>query len=299
MADRSEIDSIYGVIDRLFRASIGELQDFSGAKYDGDPSLTLEEAQRRKHEFIFESLRLRPGSRVLDLGCGWGPMLRYFRSRGVVGVGVTLSSAQAEAGRRHGLEVHLLDARAVRLETFGPFDGLVSLGAFEHFCSPREYLEGRQDAVYTDLFRGAADLLPAGGRFYLQTMVFGRRMIPWERIDINADHDSDAFMLARMRSMFPGSWLPYGSEHLERTSRPWFRIISSSSGRLDYIETIRQWDRRFKRMSLKKIPLYLSLLPRFLANRSFRQAIGYGGSANTECFKRDLLDHYRLVLEKA
>jgi cyclopropane-fatty-acyl-phospholipid synthase len=130
-------------------------------------------------------------------------------------------------------------------------------------------------------------------------MVFGRRMIPWERIDINADHDSDAFMLARMRSMFPGSWLPYGSEHLERTSRPWFQIISSSSGRLDYIETIRQWDRRFKRMSLKKIPLYLSLLPRFLANRSFRQAIGYGGSANTECFKRDLLDHYRLVLEKA
>ena len=50
---------------------MGELADFSGAKYDGDFTLSLEEAQRRKHEYVAERIGLGPGTRVLDLGCGW------------------------------------------------------------------------------------------------------------------------------------------------------------------------------------------------------------------------------------
>jgi cyclopropane-fatty-acyl-phospholipid synthase len=298
MASRADMDFVYSTIDRLFRASLGEMGDFSGARYEGDFSLTLEQAQRRKHDFIFENLRLRPGQRVLDLGCGWGPMLNYFRSRGIQAVGVTLSERQMRAGRQNGLDVHLMDARTVTPETFGLFDGLVSLGAFEHFCTPEDYLAGRQEAIYRDFFRNAAALLPAGGRFYLQTMVFGPRMLPYDQIDIDAPRDSDAFMLARMQKQFPGSWLPYGVEQLVRTAAPSFRVVSQSSGKLDYIETIRQWHARFKEPTLRKLLIKATLAPKYFLDRNFRHAVGHSGSANTECFKRDLMDHFRLVLEK-
>ena len=82
MADRDDLEFTYSLIDRIFRLSLGELADFSGAKYDGDFSLSLEEAQRRKHEYVAEQIGIGPGRRVLDLGCGWGPLLDFVRARG-------------------------------------------------------------------------------------------------------------------------------------------------------------------------------------------------------------------------
>ncbi len=299
MAERDELEFTYSLIDRIFRLSLGELADFSGAKYDGDFSLTLEEAQRRKHEYVAEQIGIAPGRRVLDLGCGWGPLLDFIRRRGGGGVGVTLSSAQAAACRQNGLDVRLYDARLVTRDTFGPFDAVASLGAFEHFCSPEDYYAGRQDDVYRQLFGRIASVLPPKGRLYVQTMVFGRNMIPANRVDIDAPRGSDEWYLALMGRQFPGSWLPFGEEQVIRTAEPHFRLVSSTSGRLDYIETIRQWRQRFAAPSLKKTLLKLQLLPRWLTSADFRLAFTSGVSANTVCFERELLDHYRLVFEKA
>jgi cyclopropane-fatty-acyl-phospholipid synthase len=298
MADRDDLEFTYSLIDRIFRLSLGELADFSGAKYDGDFSLSLEEAQRRKHEYVAEQIGIAPGRRVLDLGCGWGPLLDFARGRGATGVGVTLSSAQVTACRAHGLDVHLQDARRVTPDTFGGFDAVASLGAFEHFCSPEDHAAGRQDDVYRGLFTELANLLPAGGRVYLQTMVFGRNMIPLDRVDIGAPRDSDAWHLALMGRQFPGSFLPFGHEQIVSTADPHFRLVSSISGRLDYIETIRQWRLRFAAPSVDKTLLKLRLLPRWLTSADFRLAFTSGVSANSVCFERELLDHYRLVFEK-
>ena len=73
--------------------------------------------------------------------------------------------------------------------------------------------------------------------------------------------------------------------------------MSSVSGRLDYIETIRQWNLRIGAPTLGKTLLKLKLLPRWLTNADFRLAFTSGVSANQVCFERELLDHYRLVFE--
>lgn len=299
MATQREIEFTYGLVDKIFRMSMGETGDFSGAKYDGDFSLTLEEAQKRKHDFVFDQLNLAPGQRVLDMGCGWGPVLRYMKSRGVEAVGVTLSRAQAAACRRNGLEAHVMDCKQVTPETFGSFDAVVSLGAFEHFCSREQFEAGEQDAVYNDIFRVAHDVIPSGGRFFLQTMVFGPNMIAPEEISIDAAPGSVPHALALMEKQFPGSWLPYGAEQIEKNAAPYFDLVTKSSGRLDYIETIGQWRKRFRQPSFEKSLFKLSLAPRYLLDRNFRQAFATDVSYNRICFETLAMDHFRMVFERS
>jgi cyclopropane-fatty-acyl-phospholipid synthase len=287
----------------VIRLSLGELPEFSGAKFDGDFSLSLEQAQRRKHDYVAEQVGIGPGRRMLDLGCGWGGLLAYVRECGGVGVGVTLSSAQRAACLRHGLDVHLVDARKVDRGRFGGFDAVASLGAFEHFCSPEDFLSGRQEEIYRGLFGRVAELLPDSGRFYLQTMVFGSNMVEAERVDIEAlrgvpPRDSDEWYIALLGRQFPGSWLPFGPEQVIRCAEPHFRLLSSVSGRLDYIETIRRWNARIRARSAKKTLLKLQLLPHWVTRPDFRMAFTSGVSANKVCFERELLDHYRFVFEK-
>jgi cyclopropane-fatty-acyl-phospholipid synthase len=302
LADRGDIDFTYSLTDRVFRLSMGELADFSGAKYDGDFSLTLEQAQRRKHEYVAERTRIAPGSRVLDVGCGWGALLDFIRRRGGVGMGVTLSSAQLAACLRHGLDVHLLDGRRLEQGRFGTFDAVASLGAFEHFCSPEDYRAGRQDEVYESFFRRMAGLLAEGGRMYLQTMVYGRNMIgaadAVAALESLPPAHTDAWYLALLARQFPGSWLPFGHEQVIRCAEPYFGLVSSESGRVDYIETITQWNARVGRRSLRKSLLKLRLVPRWLTSADFRLAFASGVSVNKICFERELLDHYRLTFEK-
>jgi cyclopropane-fatty-acyl-phospholipid synthase len=299
VAGRAELDFSYSLTDRVIRLALGELADFSGAKYDGDFSLSLEQAQRRKHDYVAEQIGITPGRRILDLGCGWGGLLDYVRRNGATGVGVTLSSAQVSACRRHGLDVHLYDAREVTRQSFGPFDAVASLGAFEHFCSPDDYREGRQEQVYRRFFERIAGVLPEAGRFYLQTMVFGRNMIDVEEVDRKAPRHSDSWYLAMMGAAFPGSFLPFGKEQVIRCADPYFRLVSAESGRLDYIETIRQWDMRTESWNPRMALLKLRLLPRWLTSSDFRFAFTSGASSNSACFERELLDHFRLVFEKA
>jgi len=97
---------------------------------------------------------------------------------------------------------------------------------------------------------------------------------------------------------FPGSWLPLGASQVIDSAAPSFRLVSMESGRLDYIETITQWNKRVGARSLRKSLLKLRLVPRWLASSDFRLAFTSGVSANKVCFERELLDHFRFVFEK-
>jgi len=299
MAGRKELDFTYSLIDKIFRLSFGESQDFSGALYDGDFSLSLEEAQARKHAFIADSLRIEPGSRVLDLGCGWGGFLEFVRKQGAIGIGVTLSEAQLAACRRNGLDVHLMDCRTIQPTTFGVFDAVTCIGAFEAFCSREEWQAGKQDCIYRDFFETVSGLLKPRGRFFVQTMVFGKNMLANEEVDLHAPKNSNPRILALLQKQFPGHWLPFGSDQIVRDARPRFQLISLSSGRLDYIETQRQWSRKFRSFNLRKYAAYLGLVPRYLVDRELRRRINpFEENANRLCFEREILDHFRMVFEK-
>jgi cyclopropane-fatty-acyl-phospholipid synthase len=300
MANKKDLDFTYTTIDEIFRLSMGETGDYSGAKYDGDFSMTLEEAQKQKHKFIADSLHIKKNTKVLDMACGWAPFTRYIvEKREASSIGLTLSEGQAKACQKNGFNVIVKDCRYIKPEDFGVFDAIVCIGGLEHFCSVEKWKEGNQEKVYSDFFKTLYDLLPVGGRFYMQTMTFSKNIIPFEELDVNAEKGSAAHIMALMIKQFPGSWLPYGPEMVIRNAEPHFKLISQSSGRLDYIETIAQWRIKFRKFSLKKYWLYLSLIPRYIMDAEFRHLVAvFRISPNRVCFEQEIMDHYRLVFEK-
>jgi len=299
MAGKRDVEQTYSPLDFIFRRSLGATGDYSGALFGGDFSLSLQEAQRRKHQRVVTALGLEKGSRVIDLGCGWGGFMTYARDRGIRGVGVTLSSRQAASCRRIGLEVHERDCRSVDGSTFGQFDGAVSLGAFEHFCSMEDAHGGRQEVVYRDFFRHAASLVPVGGRLFLQTMVFGPRMIPSQEISLSAPRESDSYAVALMAWGNPGSWLPSGLDQVLSCARGHFQALSTESGRLDYIETLGRWMAAFRRFDLPKYLAYGSVALRHLFDGTLGRYIDFLQiNPNRVCFERMLFDHYRIVLQR-
>ena len=299
MATKNDLDFTYTTIDEIFRLSIGEMADYSGAMFNGDFSMSIEEAQKNKHKFIADNLGIKNDTKALDMACGWGPFLNYIKGRGANGIGVTLSTGQAAACVKNGLDVHVMDCRKITPENFGVFDAVTCIGGMEHFCSIEEYKAGKQDEVYHNFFKGLNDLLPAGGRYYMQTMVFSKNMMPLEDVSVNAPKNSSSYAMALMVKQFPGSWLPYGAEQVIKNAQPWFKLISKSSGRLDYIETIKRWRKKFRKFNLKKYLLYASLIPRVIFDKEFRHQVAvFKISPNKICFENETMDHFRLVFEK-
>ncbi|MCV7259617.1 class I SAM-dependent methyltransferase [Mycobacterium shimoidei] len=134
--DAEAIHHHYDVSNTFYEWVLGPSMTYTCAVYP-DPDATLEQAQENKYRLVFEKLRLQPGDRLLDVGCGWGGMVRYAARRGVRALGATLSAEQAawaqQAIAADGLsdlaEVRHLDYRDVRE---GGFDAVSSLGLTEH-----------------------------------------------------------------------------------------------------------------------------------------------------------------------
>jgi cyclopropane-fatty-acyl-phospholipid synthase len=299
MADQKDIDYHYTFVDKIWRTAVGKTADYTNALFDGDYSLPIEDAQRKKHEFMYENLKIGPGSRVLDIGCGWGPFLNFLREKDVDGVGVTLSASQVASCRKYGMDVHLMDCKKLKPETFGTFDAVVCVGAMEHFCSKEEWRAGRQDELYHRFFKTVFDLLPSGGRFYLQTGTLGKNMIDPEAGDIHAERDSDEYIVALLESGFPGSWLPSGSDQIKTCASPYFSVIKEVNGRLDYIQTQWKWRKKLFGFGLHKYLYYLSFVPAYVSDKRFRERIAAAlVNPNRICFEREIMDHFRFVFEK-
>jgi cyclopropane-fatty-acyl-phospholipid synthase len=134
--DAEAISHHYDVSNSFYAWVLGPTMTYTCAVYP-DTEATLEVAQENKYRLIFEKLRLQPGDRLLDVGCGWGGMVRYAARRGVRATGATLSAQQAAWARAaieaEGLgelaEVRHCDYRDI---SESGFDAISSIGLTEH-----------------------------------------------------------------------------------------------------------------------------------------------------------------------
>ena len=300
MANEDQISTTYDPLDRIWRAMLGAHPDITCALYRGDYSLSLAEAQRRKHAYVVERLGIEPGMRVLDIGCGWGPMLRALAAMGATGVGLTLSRAQAAYCQSVGLDAQLLDWRDFNVDRAGTFDAIVCIGAFEHFCSVEELEAGRQDQIYRDFFLLCRQLLAGRGRLFLQSMTWGARGVPNPRAaNVHADRGSVEWILGHLRKFYPGSWLPSGLGQIVACAEGAFDLLEADSGRLDYIQTMDEWGRAARRRWHRILPVALRYLPRFIVNSDFRtQVMSMRHGCNHMCFRENIMDHFRMVFSK-
>jgi cyclopropane-fatty-acyl-phospholipid synthase len=298
MATQSQIGETYNYMDEFFRATYGQHADCTAAMYNGSHSQTLEQAQHAKHEYILTQLGIAAGHRVLDVGCGWGPVLHSLKDHGAEGVGITLSTKQADACRKNGLNAHIADWKHLDASKLGTFDGIVSVGAFEHFCSKEEFLEGRQPEIYRRFFTFCHSLLRAGGRFYLQTMTWGRNAPSVAEISLQGPKSSNPYIVALAEKFYPGSWLPRDEAQITESACPYFRVVASNSGRLDYMRTIQHWNQRLKVTKSNSVALFRTLRY-LLIDRNLRfKLMSLSRGCQYQCFEREIMDHRRIVLEK-
>jgi len=214
---------------------------------ENDPHDSLDQAQARKIDYHIRGAGASGAARVLDIGCGWGSVLRRLTHTHGVGhaVGLTLSDAQADWVNAHVRPRSELPSRAgaaaprleVRRESWldhtpaEPYDAILSLGAFEHFAR-HEWASAEKISAYRSFFRHCHDWLKPGGGLSLQTIAFARE--PGQRARRSQEHTFFA------QSVFPESGLPTLGEIVAGCDGL-FEVDSLKNGRLDYWRTCRAW----------------------------------------------------------
>jgi cyclopropane-fatty-acyl-phospholipid synthase len=137
--DRQAISHHYDVGNDFYRIVLGESMVYSCAYWTStDAGYGLADAQRDKLDLICRKLDLKPGMRLLDVGCGWGSLaLHAAQHYGVDVVGITLSNEQADYARKQVAEAGLTEQVDIRVQDYrelddGPFDAISSVGMAEH-----------------------------------------------------------------------------------------------------------------------------------------------------------------------
>ena len=216
----------YDLSEELYRLFLDEDMQYSCAYFENGDE-TLEDAQEKKKRHIAAKLRLEPGHRVLDIGCGWGGMGLYLaKLMDVEVVGVTLSEEQhrvaverAEAAGLSGrVRFKLKDYREVNES----FDRIVSVGMFEHVGITR----------YDEFFGKVFDLLVDDGVALLHSighMSPPSTASPWLR-----------------KYIFPGAYSPALSEVFAATERQHLWVSDVEVLRVHYADTLVEWNRRFQ-----------------------------------------------------
>lgn len=235
-AARRNVAHHYDLSVELYRLFLDPDLQYSCA-YFPDPFASLEEAQLAKKRHLAAKLLLRPGHRVLDIGCGWGGLaLTLAEETGAQVEGVTLSTEQfataAQRAETQGLagraKFSLVDYRDVE----GPYDRIVSVGMFEHVGRPN----------FQAYFDQVARLLKDDGVAVVHSI--GRAEGP-------------AFTQPWIaKYIFPGGYIPALSEVLAAVERSGLMVTDVEILRLHYAETLKAWRERFRARRAEAARMY-------------------------------------------
>jgi cyclopropane-fatty-acyl-phospholipid synthase len=200
---------------------------------------SLEAAQRAKIERICGFARVRPGARVLDIGCGWGGLMRHAVDElgASEAVGLTLSEDQHQ--HVSSLGDPRLKAKLQSWTTLAgaePFDAVTSVGAFEHFASREDRLLGQQREIYRQFFHTCRRVSTAKAWLALQTIVTVRQPRTLSEV-------RDARYL--LDKVFPGSALPSVSD-VQASAADLYEVATVMRIGRDYARTLACWRDRLE-----------------------------------------------------
>ncbi len=221
--------------NEFFALWLDPTMSYSCALWDGDPTADLETAQVRKIDYHLTQAGIGAGKRLLDIGCGWGAVVHravgHFAAREAVGL--TLSQAQGEwIAERKPATVQ------VRVESWtdhtppSPYDGIVSVGAFEHFAQLDSTAAARE-ATYRAFFDRCREWLPPGGRLSLQTFAYASEQVRSR----NRQSAGTRFLATEI---FPETDPPVLTD-VVRAAEDALELVAVRNDRLDYARTCRAW----------------------------------------------------------
>jgi cyclopropane-fatty-acyl-phospholipid synthase len=226
--DARSVRHHYDVPPEFFALFLDESMTYSCAVWSRG-ARTLEEAQDHKRELVCTKLALRPGERLLDVGCGWGSFAVHAAERhGVEVVGVTLSEPQARVARERAASAGLSDRIDIRVMDYreiadGPFDAIASIGMVEHVGQVQ----------IDDYAQRLAGLLKPGGR------LLNHGIAPLRLSDPEAGPFSERYVfpdaaplhLSRVLRALEGASLV--TEHVEGMAADYARTLGVWIERLD------------------------------------------------------------------
>lgn len=258
------------------------LTDFTDGKYldDRNDRAAYLAAQERQAEFLLDQLHCGQGTRLLDIGCGYGRILEHAGRRGALPIGITISPPQVAANRARGLDVRELNYRHIFCDTnprLSPlykegenrwehaFHAVVANGSLEHFVQLSDALASRGDEIYKEMFAICRRLLVDGGRF-ATTAVHFQRAGQFDPAEIDRGHrahrrGSDNYQYAMLVELFSG-WYPEPGQ-LTRCADPYFELVEEEDGTHDYYLTSEHWQSRFFRSLAYKPRVWWALARQF------------------------------------
>ncbi len=222
---RQNVAHHYDLDGRLYSLFLDSDQQYSCAYFES-PDQSLDDAQLAKKRHLAAKLRVQPGARVLDIGCGWGGLALYLAEiAGAQVTGVTLSQEQHARAQQRALERGRAQDVTFRLEDYrdvaGRFDRIVSVGMFEHVGV----------GFYDTFLRKCAQLLDDDGILLLHTI--GRNCSPGITNPWIAKY------------IFPGGYIPALSEALPAIERARLTVTDIEVLQLHYAATLKAWRERF------------------------------------------------------
>jgi cyclopropane-fatty-acyl-phospholipid synthase len=223
----------YDVGNEFFRLWLDSSMTYSCAMPKGADD-TLDVAQERKLRYHLDAVHADRARSVLDIGCGWGSILHRLTaiSRVPRAVGLTLSDQQAtfvSARGYPGVEVHVTSW--TQYEPDEMFDGIISIGAFEHFARPG-LSPAEKVGVYREFFTRCREWLRPDGALSLQTIAYANM----------SSADASTFM---QEEIFPDADLPTMAE-IATAAEGVLELQQMHNSRLDYAWTCEQWARRLR-----------------------------------------------------